>query len=111
MKTFTCQCGNTLHFENTQCLVCGRAVGFLPDQLHLSALDPVGDGQLRALSNGNLYRKCDNFERYDICNWLVPEGDNNIYCASCRLNHIIPNLSEPENLVLWYRIETAKHRA
>ncbi len=110
MKTFTCQCGNTLHFENTQCLVCGRVLGYLPDQQQLSALEPSDNEQWRALDNGRLYRKCDNYTRHDICNWLVPADDSNIYCVSCRLNHIIPNLSEPENLVLWYRIEAAKRR-
>ena len=110
MKTFTCQCGNKLHFENTQCLVCGRMLGYLPDQQQLSALEPAQNGEWQALVNNQRYRKCDNYERHDICNWLVPIDDKNIYCESCRLNHIIPNLSEPENLTLWYRIEAAKRR-
>jgi len=33
-----------------------------------------------------------------------------MYCVSCRLNHIIPNLSEPENLALWNSVEIAKRR-
>ena len=110
MKTFTCHCGNKLHFENSQCLACGRELGYLPDQQQLSALEPSQDEVWQALLNNQLYRKCDNYTRHDICNWLVPVEDNNIYCKSCRLNHIIPNLSQPENLTLWYRIEVAKRR-
>ena len=110
MKTFACECGNKLHFENSQCLVCGRALGYLPDQQRLSALEQIDINQWRALVNGDIYRKCDNYSRHNICNWMVPTEDENIYCTSCRLNHIIPNLGEPENLTLWYRIELAKRR-
>jgi len=40
MKTFRCVCGNTLHFENSRCLRCGRELGFLPDRRVLAALEP-----------------------------------------------------------------------
>lgn len=112
MKTFTCQCGNTLYFENSQCMVCGLELGFVVEDMQLSALEPdeSGSGQWRALSNGRYYRKCANYTQYDVCNWLVPAGEGQAYCCSCRLNQIIPNLSEPQNLKLWYRVETAKRR-
>lgn len=110
MKTFTCQCGNKLHFENSQCLACGRVLGYLPDKQQLSALEPAQGEVWQSMVNNQLYRKCDNYTRHNICNWLVPVEDSNIYCESCRLNHIIPNLSESENLTLWYRIEVAKRR-
>ena len=41
---------------------------------------------------------------------MVPVGEADDYCASCRLNLIVPNLGVPRNLVLWYRIESAKRR-
>lgn len=110
MKTFSCQCGNTLHFENSQCMVCGRKLGFVCEDLQLSAIEPAGEGRWLALSNGRQYRLCANYERYQTCNWLVPADDQQSYCFSCRLNRIIPNLSEPENTKLWYRIEVAKRR-
>ena len=56
MKTFPCECGNVLHFENTLCFNCGRDVGFLPDALRLSALEPATGGTRRALANGRIYR-------------------------------------------------------
>ena len=110
MKTFACECGNKLHFENSQCLVCGRVLGYLPDQQRLSALEAAEGNQWHALANRRLYRKCDNYSRHNVCNWMVPIEDTNMYCASCRLNHIIPNLSEPENLALWNSVEIAKRR-
>jgi hypothetical protein len=110
LRTSLCQCGNTLHFENSVCLVCGRSVGYLPDAGRLSALEPEEDGCWRGLANGRRYRKCGNYQAYDVCNWMVSAEDGHKYCASCRLNHIIPNLNEPQNLTLWHRIEVAKRR-
>ena len=110
MKTFTCECGNQLFFENTQCLSCGRELGFVPDVLTLSAVEPEEDGLLRALATGARYRKCANQQAHNVCNWLVPEADSEALCRSCRLNAVIPNLSDPRNLTLWYRIEQAKRR-
>lgn len=110
MKTFTCQCGNTLHFENSQCMVCGRKLGFICQDLHLGALEPAGDNLWLAYYDGKRYRQCANYQQYETCNWLVPAEEDHKYCFSCRLNRIIPNLSEPENIKLWYRIEVAKRR-
>jgi len=110
MKTFICDCGNTLHFENSRCMACGRQLGFIQEDLQLSALEPVDNRQWRSLSNGRYYRQCANYRQYNICNWLVPAEDGQAYCHSCRLNRIIPNLSESQNIKLWYRIETAKRR-
>ena len=44
MKTFVCQCGNTLYFENSRCLACKRVVGYLPDDGVISALEPQDNG-------------------------------------------------------------------
>jgi hypothetical protein len=110
VKTFVCQCGNTLHFINTRCLVCGRAVGFLPDVRRSSALEQEPGGRWRALANNRVYRLCRNQSEYEVCNWLVLEQNTHDYCVSCRLNRLIPDLREPQNLTLWYRIECAKRR-
>ncbi|MBI3187719.1 MAG: zinc-ribbon domain-containing protein, partial [Gammaproteobacteria bacterium] len=108
MKTFHCTCGNTLYFPNSLCLACNRAVGYLPDEKQLSAIVPAATGHLLATYNGRQYKKCKNYSDYDVCNWLVPIEDAQDYCVSCRLNQIIPNLNEPKNITLWYRIEQAK---
>lgn len=110
MKTFLCQCGSKLYFENSRCTACNRTVGYLPDEKQLSALKPITDGHWLALLNNKRYRQCKNYSEYDVCNWMVPAHDSQAYCVSCRLNYTIPNLSGAQNLTLWYRIEQAKRR-
>jgi len=113
VKTFKCICGNTLHFENSRCLSCDRVLGFVPEQRGLFAIEPVGDGAWRTpgfADSTRRYRKCQNYETYEVCNWLVSEDDPNALCTACRLNEIIPNLQEARHLTLWYRIEAAKRR-
>lgn len=116
MRTFRCQCGVRLHFENSQCLNCGRTLGYVPEQRALMAFEPETGGRWRPVIDeaapvtSGLFRKCANYEQYHVCNWMVPDQDSERYCLSCRLNHIIPNLTEPDNLTLWYRIEVAKRR-
>jgi hypothetical protein len=112
MKNYQCHCGNTVYFENTRCLVCDRSLGFLPDSMQMAAFALQADGAWQALAPASpgLYRQCANYARENVCNWMVPTYDNNIYCRACRLNHIIPDLSNPQNHVLWTRIERAKRR-
>src|SRR5208283_4504837 len=72
----------------------------------------VGD-QWRVLSTGEkgpTYRLCLNYSRENVCNWVVPVDDPNPYCRSCRLNRVIPNLSQPGTRESWARLEAAKRR-
>src|SRR5262249_30415694 len=72
----------------------------------------IGSGRWRlerARDAGERYRLCGNAE-HDVCNWLVPADDAEIFCAACRHNRTIPDLANPENLVHWRKIEFAKHR-
>jgi len=113
MHQFRCHCGNTINFENSRCLVCGRILGFLPDQRILAALEPAGLSRWRPAGDEGgkgLYRACSNYTNEDVCNWMLPDADHGIYCQACRLNHMIPDLSFPQNRVLWARIERAKRR-
>ncbi len=114
MKTFRCVCGNAIHFDNAQCMVCKRELGFLPDHGLLSAIEPdAEEATWKALApeaDGARYRKCSNYMTYNVCNWMVPAHEDDTFCKSCRLNHVIPNLSKPDNAVLWYRVEKAKRR-
>lgn len=112
MKTFHCTCGNTLYFENSMCYQCGRMLGFLPDELVLSAFD-VADEPTVALApeaEGRSYRRCRNYADQDACNWMVPADDPEPFCIACRLNEVIPNLDKPGNRSLWIRIEKRKRR-
>lgn len=122
MKTFHCVCGELIFFENISCVVCGRELGFLPDAMVLSSLEAAGEGMFRARGAGGesrLYAKCQNYARQSVCNWMIPvttgsvvetAGSLETYCASCRLNQTIPDLSREANQRRWLRMETAKHR-
>lgn len=96
MIHFRCNCGNALFFENTACLQCGAAVGYDP-----------GGNEMRPL--GGAWALCRNGTDFAACNWLVPAGDP-AFCAACRLNRTVPDLTVPEALQQWRRMEAAKRR-
>jgi hypothetical protein len=110
MRLFECQnCGQPLYFENTFCESCGLRLGYLPDQQIVSALREA-DGMWRSLAAPDPRRRfCANVQ-YDVCNWLIRADHSEIFCGACRHNRTIPDLSVPENLLHWRRIEVAKHR-
>ena len=109
MKLFKCQsCGQILYFENTRCESCGHALGYLPWEMTISALEQNGD-ELRALASPqHQLRLCDNIGHL-ACNWLVEADGVATLCLACRHNRTIPDLSVPLNLQRWQRMEAAKH--
>jgi hypothetical protein len=111
MQLFECQnCGQLLFFENTRCERCGHLLGYLPDVSVLSALAWEEDGWWRPLAAADRPSWfCANVTHH-ACNWLVPAGSAKIFCDACALNRTIPDLSVPENLRRWQRLEAAKHR-
>ncbi|WP_119168194.1 zinc-binding metallopeptidase family protein [Algihabitans albus] len=111
MKLFACQnCGQTLYFENTHCEQCGYRLGYLSNKTLLSALEQETEGRWRSLADpGDAVRFCINAD-FGACNWLVPAGSEDSFCGACKLNRTTPNLDVSENLLLWQRLETAKHR-
>src|SRR5262249_50416077 len=110
MKLFECQnCGQPLYFENTKCESCGLRLGYLPHQEIVTALEEV-DGLWRALAGQDDPSSSGANADHDVCNWLVAAEEPEIYCIACRHNRTIPDLSNPENLVHWRKIEYAKHR-
>jgi hypothetical protein len=110
MKTFTCACGARLFFENSTCLVCSRELGFLPDRLTLSALEPRGDGRYQPTNGQGDYEKCQNYVEQGVCNWMIPTGEPQALCPACRLNNVIPNLDNADSRALWAEVEKAKRR-
>jgi hypothetical protein len=107
MKLFKCQnCGEVLYFENRLCGSCGHALGFLPELVTLSALD--AEGQALA-AKGARYRPCANAAQ-DACNWMIAESSAEKFCVACRHNRTIPDVSQPEGLARWRKLELAKHR-
>ena len=111
MRTFNCTCGNTLYFDNTQCLQCGKSLGFDPDRLEVIPLIQAEMDDWQSNSDPNLkFRKCGNYQNVNICNWLIPVRENESFCLACRLNQVIPDLSKPENEQRWRKLENAKRR-
>lgn len=110
MRLFQCQgCGQPLYFENTRCESCGRALGFLPARETMTALEPRDNGAFEALADPqSRHRLCAN-AGHGGCNWLVDDGGD-AFCVACRHNRTIPDLSRPNNLAHWRKIEVAKHR-
>lgn len=97
MRLFECEhCGNLLYFENTVCEQCGAALAFDPRSLRLG----VQSSEARLCANA----------AHGVCNWRVTR-DGEELCVACRLNRTIPDLSDPENVEKWRRVEIAKHRA
>jgi len=109
MRLFTCRsCGQTVFFENILCESCGHALGYLSRARELLTLEPHEDGYKR-LGARQTYRYCDNATD-GVCNWLIPTASTDRFCTACQPNRIIPDLSVPEALGQWQRLEAAKHR-
>jgi hypothetical protein len=85
-------------------------LGYLTDLTEISALDPAPGGGWTVLAvPGQAYKYCQNYDA-GMCNWMLPADSNEDFCAACRHNRVVPDLSLPGNDVLWRKIETAKHR-
>jgi hypothetical protein len=114
MKNFHCDnCGMLVFFQNDRCVKCGHPLGFLPDVLDLSTLETTVDNSWQASSPpaaGCFYRNCANGQQFQVCNWMVPENDPNPLCVACRLNEVIPDLTEIKNHERWGKLELAKRR-
>lgn len=115
MKRLRCdRCGNLLALENEHCSGCGSRLAFVPELLELRAWDaepapPDSDARAQRIE-GFDYRLCANYRGHNICNWAVADSESQPLCRSCRLTRVIPDLTIPENLSRWYRLEAAKRR-
>ena len=110
MRLFACQnCSHMLYFENTHCEQCKKQLGYISASATLSVVDPAGE-EFQALAEPQgRYRFCDN-ARLGACNWLIGEDCTGIFCAACRHNRVVPDLSIEANRLGWRKIEFAKHR-
>ena len=110
MRLFECQaCGHPLYFENSLCESCGRHLGFISAAMAMTALEPSGEHWKALADPIPDYIYCANLA-FDGCNWLIPADSGQTFCAACRHNRTIPDLSDQRNLNLWRRIEVAKRR-
>jgi len=98
MKLFKCQsCGQVLYFENTICERCSHRLGYLPNELTLSALEPEKEIWQTLAKPHRQVRFCDN-AGYGACNWLMDEHAVGTLCVACRHNRTIPDLSIADNV-------------
>ncbi|MDQ3845157.1 MAG: putative zinc-binding peptidase [Bacteroidota bacterium] len=111
MKLFTCMhCGQLLYFENHRCEKCGYSLGFMANTLQLVPLVEQEDSFFKVYEEeSKLYRYCANHQ-YGVCNWLIEEDNQTVYCKACTLNRTIPDLSKQKYQQRWQVIEDAKHR-
>jgi len=114
MRTYSCLCGNTLFFDNSSCLACGREVGFCPACRLITALVPDEQGGFHCgnADCGAPLVKCENYLEHDVCNRCVraETAAAEPLCDCCRFNDLIPDLTVKGNLLKWYRLEAAKRR-
>ncbi|MDQ6706061.1 MAG: putative zinc-binding peptidase [Acidobacteriota bacterium] len=120
-RSYGCRCGRAIFFRNSHCLYCDTPLGYEPRLGKVFPLAPGREpdtwelaGPHVPLNHRTVYRRCANANTAAACNWLVavelPERNAQPYCLSCRLNRTIPDVSVPENALLWGRIEDAKRR-
>ena len=97
MKRFACPvCGNEVHFRNLSCVQCGTALGYQPASVAMEVVDAPS----ALCANAGLAG----------CNWLLSPGEAQGYCAACRHNHIVPDVTFEGNRDRWSEIELAKRR-
>ncbi|MEX3772338.1 putative zinc-binding metallopeptidase [Pseudomonas sp. MYb118] len=112
-KVWSCRCGQSLFFPNSQCLACSAALGYQPRQGRLTSMQPAeqpGTWQLDAAPDTGAWRRCANLDSPAACNWLLPASDPHRLCIACRLNRTIPDLSIADNHERWRKVEAAKRR-
>lgn len=104
MQRFSCPtCNNELHFDNVVCLSCGSSVAY---DVKNGTMLVAYSGSWTSPANNQIISACNHRDLIN-CNWLV-EGQTSKPCLSCSHTVIIPDLSRPENLDRWQRLERAK---
>ena len=110
MQIFQCDnCSHPVYFDNNICLKCHNTLGFDSKKLKMVSLRRNPENNLIETSTGNTYHYCKNHE-HDVCNWVISDNEASQVCIACSLNRIIPDISRPEYLQRWKKIELAKHR-
>jgi hypothetical protein len=136
MRIFECsRCQHAVFFESVRCVHCGAVLATYPEQAEVLSLEPEEIDEpvqaepadsdeppvlagpaappviYRDLAGSHVrYKLCDNSARYGVCNAALPADSPHSLCEACRLNAVIPDLSQPGALDAWQAIERAKRR-
>ncbi len=104
MRRFPCpSCNNELHFDNVVCLSCGNLIAY---DAKRDKMLVAHNGIWTSPHENSVLSACSNREMIG-CNWLVA-GQLAKPCRCCSHTVIIPDLSWPENLDRWQKLERAK---
>lgn len=110
MRVFTCDnCGQLIFFENSLCVACGSALGYVHERRDVVALGE--DGPERLVEYGRpeqAWRRCATADLTG-CNWLVAPGGGAL-CESCALTRTRPHDDDSEGLAEFLPAELAKRR-
>lgn len=110
MRIYKCgNCHHPVYFNNVVCEKCRSWLGYLPENDRMIGLAPGGKTWDGLTPEAPSLQYCANHQ-YDVCNWLVGPDAPDGLCQACDLNNTIPDLSDPEHLQEWRRLEVAKHR-
>lgn len=121
MKTLICTCSDeaTLLFESRYYEACSRVTGITDTFTEVQAFEFDQKRALyyRADKPDTYYQKCHNFSEQNVCNSMITVDPEDLaaqlgaLCFACSVNKTIANLSIPEHLPLWCKMEAAKRRA
>ncbi len=120
MRLFSCpSCRQVVFFNNVKCERCELLLGYDDASNRILALRPDTEAASSLIAvagrgDNTRWAYCAN-RAHDVCNWLLPLANDappvaGALCRACRHNLTIPDLSVDQNVVLWRRIEEAKHR-
>lgn len=122
MTIFTCaHCDNVVFFENVRCTNCGSTLAYFPEHGVVTAIEPLRAARRRRDAHPQLYRAlaksikgkyrlCANSLEYGVCNAAVRADDPEPLCQVCRLNDVVPDLSDPDARKAWQTLERWKRR-
>jgi len=103
MRAFPCPaCAGLVFFENSVCLTCGTAIGFVRARRDFVALTPAH------VDAGRVLRPCANLN-IAACNWLADSSAGQDLCDCCQLTRTRPADGDAA-MAAFARAETAKRR-
>jgi hypothetical protein len=109
VRAFACgKCRGLVFFENSICITCRSALGFLRPRGELVVLAPL-DGGLGYRIDTQTYRPCANLTLAG-CNWLAESGARDGLCSCCALTRTRPSDWDEAGLAAFARAEAAKRR-
>lgn len=111
MRAFSCpQCSTLTFFQNSVCLNCGSAIGYLRAEQRFAVLLTTPDGTIGHVdARGRTFVACANLGLAG-CNWLVDRNVPGGLCDCCVLTRTRPADGDADGLRFFARTEKAKRQ-